>query len=103
MRLYLVSEIRHAAERFIEVKRSYHWVEGSLGQALGVLEVPLRLPVHSIEHSWSRGHSPSVSRYRDLLGWVFFFFFFQAVKSRKPSEIPDHEGTGKSKLLTDTG
>lgn len=44
-------------------------------QALGVLEVPLRLPVHSIEHSWSRGHSPSVSRYRDLLGWVFFFFF----------------------------
>lgn len=75
MRLYLVSEIRHAAERFIEVKRSYHWVEGSLGQALGVLEVPLRLPVHSIEHSWSRGHSPSVSRYRDLLGWVFFFFF----------------------------
>lgn len=84
MRLY-----RHAADRFIEVKRSYHWVEGSLGQALGVLEVPLRLPVHSMEHSWSRGHNPSVSRYRDLLGWVIFFFFFFRLSSREnPLKFP---------------
>lgn len=83
MRLY-----RHAADRFIEVKRSYHWVEGSLGQALGVLEVPLRLPVHSMEHSWSRGHNSSVSRYRDLLGWVIFFFFFRLSSRENPLKFP---------------
>lgn len=83
MRLY-----RHAADRFIEVKRSYHWVEGSLGQALGVLEVPLRLPVHSMEHSWSRGHNPSVSRYRDLLGWVIFFFFSRLSSRENPLKFP---------------
>lgn len=46
MRLYPFLEI-HAAERFVEAKRSHHSAEPLLGQALGIQEVPLGPLVHT--------------------------------------------------------